>query len=119
MTGDRCVQKNLSTDTEIWIHIIFTWAFLVGQTVKNLHAARPGFNPWGWEDHLEQEMATHSSILAWRIPWTEESEGYSCKESDMTEQLNTQFLHAIKYSSSFNVFQPFKKVKSILRRWAI
>ena len=26
----------------------------------------------GWEDHLEQEMATHSRILAWRIPWTEE-----------------------------------------------
>ena len=29
----------------------------------------------GWEDPLEQEMATHSSILAWRIPWTEESGG--------------------------------------------
>ena len=29
----------------------------------------------GWEDHLEQEMATHSSILAWRIPWTEEPGG--------------------------------------------
>ena len=27
-----------------------------------------------WEDHLEKEMATHSSILAWRIPWAEESE---------------------------------------------
>ena len=27
----------------------------------------------GWEDSLEEEMATHSSILAWRIPWTEES----------------------------------------------
>ena len=26
----------------------------------------------GWEDHLEERMATHSSILAWRIPWTEE-----------------------------------------------
>ena len=26
----------------------------------------------GWEDHLEKEMVTHSSILAWRIPWTEE-----------------------------------------------
>ena len=26
----------------------------------------------GWEDHLEKKMATHSSILAWRIPWTEE-----------------------------------------------
>ena len=28
----------------------------------------------GWEDPLEKEMATHSSILAWRIPWTEESD---------------------------------------------
>ena len=40
------------------------------------------------EDPLEKEMATHSSILAWEIPWTEESAGYSPwgqKESDMTE----------------------------------
>ena len=29
----------------------------------------------GWEDHLEKEMAIHSSILAWRIPWTEEYSG--------------------------------------------
>ena len=29
----------------------------------------------GWEDHLEEGMATHSSILAWRIPWTEEPGG--------------------------------------------
>ena len=29
----------------------------------------------GWEDPLEEEMATHSSILAWRIPWTEEPGG--------------------------------------------
>ena len=39
-------------------------------------------------DPLEQEMASYSSILAWRIPWTEELVGYSprgCKESDMTE----------------------------------
>ena len=33
------------------------------------------FDPWGWEDSLEKEMATHSSILAWEIPWTEESGG--------------------------------------------
>ena len=43
----------------------------------------------GGEDPLEEEMATHSSILAWRIPWTEEPGGLksmgSCKESDMTE----------------------------------
>ena len=40
----------------------------------------------GWEDPLEKEMATHSSILAWKIPWTEELGGYGLrgrKESDM------------------------------------
>ena len=45
----------------------------------------------GWEDPLEKEMATHSSILAWRIPWTEELGGLQCmgrKESDMTEPLH-------------------------------
>ena len=45
----------------------------------------------GWEDPMEKGMATHSSILAWRIPWTEEpGGGYSpwiYKESDMIEQL--------------------------------
>ena len=42
------------------------------------------------EDPLEKEMATHSSILAWRIPWTEEPGGLQfmwLKELDMTEQL--------------------------------
>ena len=38
----------------------------------------------GWKDPLELGRATHSSILAWRIPWTEEPSG-GCKESDMTE----------------------------------
>ena len=44
----------------------------------------------GWEDPLEEDIATNSSILAWRVPWTEELGGYSpwgCKESDMTERL--------------------------------
>ena len=43
----------------------------------------------GWKDPLEEEMATHSSILAWRTPWTEEPAGYSLsgqKESDMTKE---------------------------------
>ena len=41
----------------------------------------------GWEDPLEKQTATHSSILAWRIPWTEETGSYrprGCQESDMT-----------------------------------
>ena len=44
----------------------------------------------GQEDPLEKGMATHSCILAWRIPWTEEHSGYSPwghKESDKTERL--------------------------------
>ena len=43
-----------------------------------------------WEDPLEEEMATHSSILAWRIPWTEEPGGAAVPgvtESEMTEQV--------------------------------
>ena len=47
-----------------------------------------GFDPLGQEDPLEKEMATHSSILSWRIPWTEEPGGLQSmglKESDMTE----------------------------------
>ena len=50
----------------------------------------------GWEDPLEEGMATHSSILAWRIPWTEEPGGpqsRGCKESDMTEATKHSTAH--------------------------
>ena len=44
--------------------------FLVAQTVKNLPAMREAWvQSLGWEDPLEKGMVTHSSILAWRIPW--------------------------------------------------
>ena len=46
----------------------------------------------GWKDPLEKEMATHISILAWNIPWTEQPGGLQSmglqKESGMTKQLN-------------------------------
>ena len=46
---------------------------LVAQTVKCLSAMQETRVPsLGWEDPLEKEMATHSSTLAWKIPWTEE-----------------------------------------------
>ena len=50
-----------------------SWASLVVHIVKNLPAMREAW-VWslGWEDLLEEDVATHSSILAWRIPWTEE-----------------------------------------------
>ena len=46
-----------------------SWAFLVSQKVKNLPAVQETWVPsLGWGDHLEEGMATHSDILAWRIP---------------------------------------------------
>ena len=51
----------------------------MAQRVKNMPAMQEIQETWvrslGWEDSLEKEMATHSSILAWRIPWTEEPGG--------------------------------------------
>ena len=60
--------------------------------VKNPPAMQETYETWVqslvWEDPLEEAMATHSSILAWRIPWTEEPGGLHpwCQtESDTTE----------------------------------
>ena len=65
-------------------------ASLVAQLVKNLPAVQETqVQSVSWEDPLEEEMATHSSTLAWKIPWMEEpGTGHSPwgrKESDMTE----------------------------------
>ena len=49
------------------------WTSLVAQMIKNLPVMKETWvQSLGQEDPLEKEMATHSSILAWRIPWTEE-----------------------------------------------
>ena len=50
--------------------------FSSGSVVKNLCSMQETWvRSLDWEDSLEEEMATHSSILAWRIPWTEEPDG--------------------------------------------
>ena len=55
----------------------------MAQRVKNLPAVQETQETWvqflSWEDPLEEEMATHSSILAWEIPWTEEPDGLQSK----------------------------------------
>ena len=52
---------------------LYPLASLVAQRIKHLPAMQETRGrSLGWEDPLEKEMATHSSILAWRIPWTEE-----------------------------------------------
>ena len=81
-------------ETQIFL-LLLKWAFLVAQMVKNPSAM---WKTWvlslGWEDPLEESMATHSSILAWRIPtdrgtWWASPQG--CKEWDMTERLSTHY----------------------------
>ena len=55
---------------------MMNWASLVAQRLKRLPAMRETWvRSLGREDHLEKEMATHPSILAWRIPWVEEPDG--------------------------------------------
>ena len=61
--------------------------------VKNLPAMQEIWvQSLGWEDPLEEGMATHTSILAWRIPWTKETglqQSSGHKESDTTKRLST------------------------------
>ena len=55
---------------------IYSWPSLVAQLIKNLPAMQETqVGSLGWEDPLEKEMATDSSILAWRIPWMEKPDG--------------------------------------------
>ena len=67
----------------------------------------------GREDLLEKEMATHSSILAWRIPWMEELGGLQStgrKESDTTERL-----HFVRYMAMILEAYFLTHLKSLLR----
>ena len=74
---------------------------LVAQRLKPLPAMQETWVRYlGWEEPLEKEMATHSSILAWRIPWMEEPGGYSPrgrKEWDTTERLHFTYLFKVSF----------------------
>ena len=81
---------NWEIGIDIYTLLCIKWAPLVAQTVKNLPAMQKIWvRSLGREDPLEKEMLTHSSILAWDIPWTERLVGYTvhgvAKESNMTE----------------------------------
>ena len=75
----------------IYIALTQYRASLGVQMVKNSPAVQEmQVRSLGQEDPLEKEMATHSSILTWKIPWTEEPSRLGpqgCKESDMTEHV--------------------------------
>ena len=68
------MESSLADDTKI--NLIYVWVFSMTQQVKNPPAKAGDTGTWVWflsqEDTSEEEMATHASILAWKIPWTEE-----------------------------------------------
>ena len=73
----------------VYFNIYLYILLLVAQMVKNSPARqRPGFYPWVGKIPLEKGIATHSRMLAWRIPWTEEPGGLhsmGSKELNVTE----------------------------------
>ena len=84
--GDPSLIPGLgnSTGEGIGYLLQYSWASLVAQLVKNpLAMWETWLRSLGGEDPLKKRKATHSSILAWRIPWTVQS-----KESDMTKRLS-------------------------------
>ena len=67
----RFLGRKDSPGEEIGYPLQYSWASLVVQLVKNLPSMRETWvRSLGWEAPLEKGKATHSSILAWRIPWT-------------------------------------------------
>ena len=73
LLGAHCYSRHLALQNYV---VPKGQAFLVAQTVKNLPAIQETWvSSLGQEDPLEKRTATHSSILAWRIPWTEEPGG--------------------------------------------
>ena len=67
----RVLQHHSSKASILWHSAFFIRASLIAQLVKNLPAMQKTWiRSLGWEDPLEKGKATHSSILAWRIPWT-------------------------------------------------
>ena len=70
----------------------------MAQVVKNPHAMQETHETWvrslGREDPLEKEMATHSSIIAWKILWPEEPGGLQSMESQDQTQLSTHSVNS-------------------------
>ena len=72
------------------------WATRVAQTVKNLPEMQETWvRSLGWGDPLEKEMAAHSSILAWRIPWTEEPGGLQSMGLQRVEHYSDGYLYLL------------------------
>ena len=84
-----------------FLHLyMWKWASLLAQMIKNPPAMQETqVRSLGWEDPLEKGMATHSRILTWRSPWTEEPGGlyspWDRKELDTAERLTLSYMKMV------------------------
>ena len=113
---DKAVVHVISFVSFLWLWFSFCWpsdgyvASLVAQRLKHLPAMKKTWvRSLGQEDPLEKEMATHSSILAWRIPWMEEPVGLQSMGSkrvrhDWTTNTFTFTRELIKRFSEFWIY---------------
>ena len=92
---------------------LYIKTFLVAQRLKHLPAMQETWvQSLGREDPLEKEMATHSSILAWRIPWTEEPGGLHRVAKSQTRLSN--FTHSLTHSNTGGCCLPRLMVAGLL-----
>ena len=67
------VEQSFIIQWDFWLYVTTVWGFSYGSVVKNLPAKQEmRFQSLDWRDPLEEEIATHSSVLAWRIQLTKE-----------------------------------------------
>ena len=96
-------------------------ASLIPQSVKNLPAVQETrVRSLGWENPLEKEMATHSSILAWKISWTEEPGGLQSMGSQRVRHdwvINTNYASIKTYKTFWNSHQKKKNGLVIIGEW--
>ena len=114
--GSQRVRHDWATELNWTEHV---WiASLVAQRLKCIPAMR---ETWVWslgsEDPLEKETATHSSILAWRIPWTEEPGGLQSTESQRVGHDSVNSLSLLtclnKHNPIYNIFNETKPSQTL------
>ena len=115
----NCVRFKITTSK--LIVLLFDKVSLVAQRLKHLSAMRETWvRSLGWEDPLEKEMATHSSILDWRIPWMEEPSGLQSTGSqqrvghDWSTSLSTRIVYFSLQATSVSVWL---KLVHLIPRW--
>ena len=107
-------RKTLNSHFLIFGPLYHHWTSLIAQTVKNLPTVQDTWvQSLGWKDPLEKGMTTHSSILAWGIPWQRSLTGYSPLGSQRVRLDWVTKAHLFACGSLHKLFHGYKQAESI------